>query len=600
MQTADDNQLRVLIPLLCDTIRLGHSRKFERSTEDMETFAFQAFAEVAANARANLRQIVSVTAETVKQVLGYESGVRFLVEQLEAEPERFFYRNDRIWNQHHGSLAEWRARSQNLDPGIEERLLAIVVAELRSDLTLRKAQSVQIYSNRYSWFWSEKRAAFAAVAEEVLTEQAGTGEGLTYLALYFADGLEMPERGIQILSDALREDLLNETQISTLVRLLQNNKRWAESIPILKLLITDSPRTLDYRVRLLNAYYHAAQVDPVHFESLTELLAETQTYFKQQSLWEEAIVASLASTALDCELLEEAVELYREAVLLHQQATSYLGKDDSQLSGYYMQMATAYEQLDETRLAVDAATSAIVSWGNSSSNREAAIESLIQVLTRAEDRDAYAQFLDQEAERTAQDRPIVRKALGQAYKWHDELDKATRQLELAVNLEPNDLDTHQLLIEIYQAKEDTAAETRQWFELVQVERRDAVAYERLAELLTDPVEKERAFTSIVEMKPSDAEAHTMLANIRQGQDRWENAASHWKRVAQLRSFDPAGLLGLLTVQIELKAWSEAELTLKQLGADPLVRRIRSCPHRCFEKATGEGPAERRRSTKDRC
>jgi DNA-binding SARP family transcriptional activator len=75
---------------------------------------------------------------------------------------------------------------------------------------------------------------------------------------------------------------------------------------------------------------------------------------------------------------------------------------------------------------------------------------------------------------------------------------------------------------------------------------------------------ERALTSIVEVLPRETESHTMLAEIRQNQNRWDDAISHWKRVAELRALEPTGLLKLTEAQIHEGHWSDARQSLEAL------------------------------------
>ena len=46
----------------------------------------------------------------------------------------------------------------------------------------------------------------------------------------------------------------------------------------------------------------------------------------------------------------------------------------------------------------------------------------------------------------------------------------------------------------------------------------------------------------VEVLPQETESHTMLAEIRQNQNRWDDAIGHWQRVAELRALEPTGPL----------------------------------------------------------
>ena len=75
---------------------------------------------------------------------------------------------------------------------------------------------------------------------------------------------------------------------------------------------------------------------------------------------------------------------------------------------------------------------------------------------------------------------------------------------------------------------------------------------------------ERAYTSIVEALPAESESHALLAEIRQKQDRWDEAIVQWQQVARIRALEPTGLLGLAAAQIHQRQWDAAAETLKKL------------------------------------
>ena len=78
----------------------------------------------------------------------------------------------------------------------------------------------------------------------------------------------------------------------------------------------------------------------------------------------------------------------------------------------------------------------------------------VEVVERASpDLDAYVQHLDKQP----QDSAIVRKALGQAYQDTNEHAKAIKQLQLAVQLQPNDAETQKLLVEAFDKHGDKEA-----------------------------------------------------------------------------------------------------------------------------------------------
>jgi predicted Zn-dependent protease len=80
-------------------------------------------------------------------------------------------------------------------------------------------------------------------------------------------------------------------------------------------------------------------------------------------------------------------------------------------------------------------------------------------------------------------------------------------------------------------------------------------------LADQPKEAERAYTSIVEVTPNESEGHALLAEIRQQQNRWPEAATQWEQVARIRALEPTGLLKLAAAQVHLHQWEQAEQTL---------------------------------------
>ena len=141
----------------------------------------------------------------------------------------------------------------------------------------------------------------------------------------------------------------------------------------------------------------------------------------------------------------------------------------------------------------------------------------------------------------------------------------SRQLEIAVQLEPNDKEIHQALIACYDATQDKAAGTRQLLLLIELDRHNLSLYEQLADRLKDePAEAERAYTSIIEAGPQESENHTALAEIRQKQNRWDEAIDEWTEVAKLRALEPTGLVKLAEAQIHQKRWAAARASIEKL------------------------------------
>jgi tetratricopeptide (TPR) repeat protein len=120
---------------------------------------------------------------------------------------------------------------------------------------------------------------------------------------------------------------------------------------------------------------------------------------------------------------------------------------------------------------------------------------------------------------------------------------------------------------------------------VELSRRDLNLYALLGKRLDElnqPVEAERAFTSMVEMLANESESHAKLAEIREKQNRWPEAIAQWERVAQIRSLEPTGLLKLAEAQIHERAWDNAAATLQKLRSQSWPQRFGDVQHQARE------------------
>jgi predicted Zn-dependent protease len=112
-------------------------------------------------------------------------------------------------------------------------------------------------------------------------------------------------------------------------------------------------------------------------------------------------------------------------------------------------------------------------------------------------------------------------------------------------------------------KKDEA--TRQLLALLDLQAHDLALYSQLVQRFADvPAEAERAATSLVEAAPNEAENHQALAELREKQNRWADAITHWREVAELRRLEPTGLVRLAKAQMHEKQWDAAAESLERL------------------------------------
>jgi len=564
LDSGNENHRAALIGRLCGIYNAAHDKKMPSAAEDIKTFAMKRLPEVLKLQTNNYQSAVNQVADALHNVAGPREALAFLIERVEHEPAWFRLNNTDSWNQFGWKIGDWRLEVKPLGE-LEERLLGIVTAELRRDLVSRQTHNATIYRMNYgnpNHFWAEKADAFAKTAEEVLAEQKKFSAAAVYIAQYFYNGLHRFNRAIEILFDAYREQVLDESGQSQLVQYLHEQNRHDESIPILLPLVEHRPDNMQYRVWLMHAYFCTNRQ-----AELAELLKQTDAYFHEANRWNEGALAALGASCLENQLYEQSVAYYKELIPLHQRTQPRRGIGNGTLSDYYGKMALAYAGLKKTAEAVDAACGAIVSWGPRIDQRKAALESLKQVLRQSPDLDAYVAELDKQCAETGLQNPIVRKAVGQVFAEKQQYTKAVAQLKLACELQPNDTETYQQLIDCYDKQGDKAGAIEQLLRAVQLSRRDIKLYQDLGKRYDSTgkgKETERAYTSIVEVLPNESESHALLAEIRQAQNRWPEAAACWQQVAKLRSLEPMGLLKLAAAQIHLGQWNAAEETLRRL------------------------------------
>jgi tetratricopeptide (TPR) repeat protein len=574
LATDDNNHRYALLSVLCGVYRTAGDKKLAGVQEDVRAFAFKQLAGVLKSQTNNYDQMVNEVAAVVRVVLGPADAIAFLLDRVEHEPAWLRYNGQEGWSRYGYSLAQWRWETTgaegkvrgSLPADVEARLLKFVLAELRRDLESRQARNRPMYSlyQGGAYYWKEKEAEFTKVAEDVLARKGQTAAAVEYVAEYLAHGVGKRDRAIEVLEDAHRRKLLGESGIVQLLVYLQDAGRYGASIPLLVPLVKDRPDNLDYRVRLMRAYFHTDQRG-----ELLAQLASTDAFFHEKDRWTEPVIATLARSTLETRLPAKAVLYFQEAVGRHEREQPRHGQGDAVLSGYYADLARAFSGLGKTAEAVDAAGNAIVSWGPYHQQRDEAVKALLQVLREAKDLDGYVTHLNKQTAETGLDNPVVRKALGQVYAEQGKHREAITQLQSASDIQPNDAETQRLLVAELDKAGDTEGAYRQLLQAVQLARRDIKLYQEMGKrlaLLDRPREVERAYTSIVEMLPNEAESHALLAEVRQEQGRWAEAIAQWEEVARLRALEPTGLLKLAAAQVHEQRWDDAAATVQKLRA----------------------------------
>jgi tetratricopeptide (TPR) repeat protein len=274
------------------------------------------------------------------------------------------------------------------------------------------------------------------------------------------------------------------------------------------------------------------------------------------------------------------VAYYKELIPLHQRTSARRGSGDGQLANFYLDLARAYAGLKKTPEAVEAACAAIVSWGPHFNQRAAALATLHEVLRDSPNLEAFITEIDQKGAETGMDSAIVRKAIGEVLFDKGQFEKATIQLRRASELQPNNAEVNKKLLDCFDRRNDKAGAAAQLLVSVQLSRRDLNLYQELGKRYAEQGqadEAERAFTSIIEMIPTDASSHMMFAGVRETQNRWDDAVHHWEEAVRLRTLEPNPLIGLAKAQIHKGQLEKASETLAKLKTKQWPVRFNQAP-----------------------
>lgn len=558
IRTAADNERYSRIVETTQLLSTAAQKGLPNARPTLSRFAFDTLPGLLTPSMHNYDSAISQVSSIVRQHLDRREDLRFLLRSLQKYPVWFQYSYSDGWNYHGSQMASLRTEIGDLGD-LDAPLLELVLGYLRKELLTRDARNQSFTRANHGYFWSEKRADFLRVAEEVLAAEKNSPRIIEYVAEYLFRGLNAQTRAIEVLFIAHRRRLLDDRGIDTLVHYLMEERRHAEAAPLLEGLVDRESDNLDHRTDLLICYHESKRSQQVK-----ELYDRTRADFQKKGRWTADAMAQMADACRRSDLPQEARDLYASAIQRRQRESVNRGIGDETLSRWYQQLAAIHSQLGDTAAAVEAASGAIVCWSPRHDQRRQAIEALESVVASAKDLDAYVATVDARSRESGQDSPILRAAIAKAWKDRMAWDKAIAQYELARQLQPNNRAINEALLACYDAKGDKPGAVRQLLGMIDLERHNLDLLKQLAERSkADSSLAERAATSIVESAPNEAEHHAALAELRQTQDRWNEAIPHWEQVAELRKLEPTGLIQLAKALVHVKQFGRAKEILAQ-------------------------------------
>ncbi len=176
---------------------------------DLKSFAFGKFHDLLRRQVQQDEKLVSELCERVHTVCGPADGIAFLLDCRDRQPRWLRIRQD-FWNVHGNRLTAWRKEVKNLDPKLSDRLLRLVLEQLRDGLLGRRDYNLPIcYNSCPAVFWAEHEGDFLRTAEEVYAENENSEPIVLNVADYLVQGLDRLDRAIEMLRTANDGKLLD-------------------------------------------------------------------------------------------------------------------------------------------------------------------------------------------------------------------------------------------------------------------------------------------------------------------------------------------------------------------------------------------------------
>ena len=491
--------------------------------------------------------MISQVSNVVEQVAGHLEALSFQVQR--AENERRWLRLCRwdAWSNRGYQLINLRYEADREGANVYKtdlgrRLLALTLVGLERFLRDGEQQHQGIYYQNNGHFWHAARGDFLAKSLQIAKDYGERDEVLERVCHYLWSGLHERERATALLAERDAAGQLGRSGRLTLGSFLLELKRHAAGIPVFTKLVAERPTEVGSWLNLVRCYHHTGQA-----QQADAALARAIKELKAAEAWGEGAMVQVGRVCLETGRYELAAELLEDGIKIHTRGRSDRGVGDGTLGTYYRDLASARAQMGDTIGAVDAAAGAIVAWGHHRQQRQELLQVLREILAGAKDLAAYIKHLDAEVAETGLENPLLRRTLGDVLCERKDYVGALVQLRLALEAQETDEETHRLAIRCYDAQGNARAAAEQLLALARVLGHEPKVYVELGDRFArakDAAAAERAYTNLVEQQPNEAAAQGALAEVRERQGRFSDAATHWSQVVRVRSDEPQGYIGL--------------------------------------------------------
>ncbi len=491
--------------------------------------------------------VLYTVADTLADLGGPIDALRLTVSRCTTEPAWHARVGQDVWNQLAWSMAEWRSKCGSRLDDVEAPLRQLVLDHFESYLVDRSGNGEGFWTRSNERYWAALTDDYLTVARRVLELHAESTAICSYTANVMWSQLQRHSAAIDAMLALDARHPLDPANRLQLVRWLQSEKRWADSLPHAETVANAWPSNLEAQlvyVRALGATGHGDQARAA--------IATAEKRLDDAKALNPQALSQLAGAAVVAKLDDVAAPLYERAIR-GRERTNPSGAD-WWIAQWYGEWAKVLAGLGRTDEAVDAASAAIVRWDSRQDQRKQAITDLETVLASIPDLNAWIRSYDAQVAKTGLDAPVLRRALGAVLVRTRDFEGALAQYRAARDLEPNDLGTWQQIVAMLDALGRPADACDALLGAIEANPRELQLIAELArryDRIGDEAQAERARTDLVEPLPHEPEGHRTLAQLRERAKDFGAAVTQWRQVVRTDREDAEGWLSL--AQAELKA-----------------------------------------------
>ncbi len=507
-------RIEEILGLTLKLVLTAKEQEVETAADDLVRFSRETLPQVLVRIRETQERHrrTNEVADALVEGAGRIAGVLFLITRLEAEPEWYRAADRNGWS----SLAKTLARDYRkvkLPPGIQDRLLALVLREIRRDLTSPRHGSRYLYADKKGWFWKEKAEVFANEARAIIEEHGNDRGVVLTAARYLYYSLKLKKEATDTLLAAANRGKITDDGRLTLTDWLHRAKRFEEALAQAHKLHGADQNNMDHRrmmILCLDATGRKVEADAY--------ATETIHWFKREGIWDLHARRDLARVMLKLGYFARSEEIYREIVSVYRESPPRRRRhNQDRLSEAYIGLARSLAGLGRTDEGIEAAANGVVAAGKSRGRRNNALRGLKDVFKQVKDLDAWVEAHEAEVAKTGLDAPLLRLAAGSAYLSKKKYAKSIEQLRIARQLSPEDETVHQTFLQAARRTRKKELVEEAWLAHIAAFPRELRLYDQLG-LHYDTIgrkdEAERAWTTLVEADPYEPKGREMLNEIR--------------------------------------------------------------------------------------